>query len=43
MPKKTEIEKTRKIGLACAQFYKVNYLAVERGIQSMNYHREVAI
>ena len=36
-------KKTTKIGLAYARFIKQNYIEVERGVEYMNYQREVAI
>ena len=36
-------KKTTKIGLAYVNFIKQNYIEVERGVEYMNYQREVAI
>ena len=36
-------KKTTKIGLAYVSFVKQNYIEVERGVEYMNYQREVAI
>ena len=36
-------KKTTKIGLAYVNFIKQNYIEVERGVEYMNYQKEVAI
>ena len=38
-----KLEKTTKIGLAHVNFIKQIYIEVERGVEYMNYQREVAI
>ena len=36
-------KKTTKIGLVYVNFIKQNYIEVERGVEYMNYQREVSI